>query len=331
MIQVFSKDWFALHQKKLLWFANTSVGRYVLRVHGKRSSVGKNKIVKILPNAITWSLSEKEGVLTTEFRTHDKFGKRLYYTFKPFWYLMHFFDWVLLDRFVWANKYSFGFATLGPVYPSAGEVAPVDGFALRTGDETFSTIRGGAGNDWSSTVGAANRFVALVASATSNQYSQLRRGIFLFDTSPLTASAIISAATASWAGSGQASGLGTDTLEVVSSAPGSDSALAAADYTTLGTTSFASLAYASYNSAGYNDLALNASGLANISKTANSKFGLSLGWDRANSFGGAWSSGLQTQFSGDYADTAGTTTDPKLVVTYTIAVPKGGTATMLGI
>ena len=52
---VFSIEWFEKYQKQLLWFANTAWGKYVLRIHGDRSGVGKNKIIKIEPFAITWA------------------------------------------------------------------------------------------------------------------------------------------------------------------------------------------------------------------------------------------------------------------------------------
>jgi hypothetical protein len=41
------------------------------------------------------------------------------------------------------------------------------------------------------------------------------------------------------------------------------------------------------------------------------------GWDRSASFGGVWAAGAETRFQARYADTAGTGSDPKLVVTYT--------------
>ena len=108
-MQVFSSEWFEQHQGKILWFANTKIGRVILRIHGDRSSVGKNKIVQIIPNAIFWRRGDE---MVAEFRTHEKFARRLYYAFRPFWYTLHFLDWLFLDRFQVFNRWSFNFNSL---------------------------------------------------------------------------------------------------------------------------------------------------------------------------------------------------------------------------
>src|SRR5438046_354201 len=123
-IQLFSKEWFIKYQKILLWFLNTPLiniwFRWLLRIHGDRSSVGKEKISRILPNAIFWNEQLASG--NFEIRTHNKFAKRLYYGLKPVWYVLHFLDWLFLDRFLlpYNPRYSFGFTNFGPIYPDAG-------------------------------------------------------------------------------------------------------------------------------------------------------------------------------------------------------------------
>ena len=181
---VFDQTWFKKHQKLLLLLANTRLGRWILCINGNRSSVGKNKIIAILPNAIFW---EKGKSYVAEFRTHDKFSKRIYYAFRPLWYLFHLWD------FIWYPKFNWGFDTL-TTYPAAGAAAPVDGYVERNSvDESFATIRAGAGNA-SDATNATLSGGRLVATAISNQYSSLLRSIYVFDTSALTANAIISAA-----------------------------------------------------------------------------------------------------------------------------------------
>src|SRR3990167_5137978 len=95
---LFSKEWFLKHQKILLWFVNTWIGRKILCINGSKSLVGKNKIIYIEPNAIWWKGKKKREVVA-EFRTHDKFGKRLYYAFKPIWYLIHYWDTLFANNF----------------------------------------------------------------------------------------------------------------------------------------------------------------------------------------------------------------------------------------
>lgn len=209
------------------------------------------------------------------------------------------------------------------------ESTSVDGFAHR-GDvnETFAALRAGAGT-LAVSDGATEYIARLFASTTTDQFKRLTRGVFLFDTSALTADATVSAETLSIYLFALTTGLGTTSLQVVASTPASDTDLVAADYAELGTTSFASLAFGSVADAAYNDLTLNASGLAAISKTGITKYGTRTEWDRAGSFDGSWSSDANTGVAARFADTADTTSDPKLVLTYEPAPPLSITTTTL--
>lgn len=305
---MFDKNWFTRFQKPLLWFANTLIGKWVFCL--KTSSVGKNKIIKIEPNSITW----KEGkYFKTEFRTHDKFGKRLFYAFKPLWYLLHLWD------MAWYPKFNLGFDTL-TAYPSAGSSSPVDGWVYRgPQNETFSNIRTGAGENADNTTVNGN-FLLLRATTTSNQYQYLTRAVFMFDTSSLTSSAVISSAVLSIYGTGKTNALGSAEVDIVSVSTAGTDALVAADYAVAnwGTTVFSSVTYANFSDSAYNDITLDSNGIANVSKTSISKFGARLNWDTDNSFGGSWSSAADTRFNCYMADQTGTSNDPKLVVTYTV-------------
>lgn len=314
---VFDKDWFYKHQRILRWFANTKVGRYVFRIHGKRSSVGKNKIALIEPNSITWIISKKNGKfkLKTEFRTHNKFAKRLFYSFKPLWYLIH--GWDMIANQV-KPAWNLGFDTV-TAYPSAGAASPADGVVGRGSglDESLATITAGAGLYGNPT--SANIAITLItASTTSNQFGNLRRAIAGFDTSSIDDAATISSAVLSFYGTGQANGLGSDDIHICASTPAADDNIVAADFSQLASTSFGSIAYGSWSTVAYNDFTLNANGISNVSKTGLSKFGARLGWDINNSFTGSWVSTAETRFNSYLADQAATTNDPKLVVTYSV-------------
>lgn len=323
MIQVFSKNWFALHQKKLLWFANTSVGRYVLRVHGKRSSVGKNKITQILPNAILW---EEKGELKAEFRTHNKFAKRLYHAFKPAWYLIHFLDWLFLDRFSWANRFSFGFLTL-TVFPDADpETTTVDGSVrniqlIATG---WATIL--AATDGTDTNDNGTSFFISRCQENGTELA-CTRSIFVWDTSSLTADAKISGAVASVYITA-VSASSAYTTRFTSSTPASSTAVGVADYDQIGTGALADdLLSSSATTSAYNDFTLNATGLLDVNPVGNSSFGFR---DLDHDI-----NGTEPAAAEDYritvrsADFAGTTSDPKLVVTYSFG--GGGTGMLLGV
>ena len=92
------------------------------------------------------------------------------------------------------------------------------------------------------------------------------------------------------------------------------------DYDSLGTTVFATISYASYSTTAYNDFSLDANGIANIDivNVNSTEFGTRLTWDTTGTFGGVWSSGLNSNFSSSFADAAGTTQDPKLVVIFSL-------------
>jgi hypothetical protein len=310
---MFNKVWYFKNQKLLLIFANSFLGRCVLRIYGKKSSIGKNKIIKILPNCITWKIGK---FYYTEFRTHDKFTKRLYYAFKPLWYLFHLWD------FVWYPKFNLGFDTLTK-YPDAHpESTSVDGRVYRIPtQESFSSIRTSAGTGFSDTDGAEEA-ATLICGTTSSNYSDSRRGIFLFDTSALTAAATISTAVFSLYVNTVSNTMSpTQSAGLVASSPASNTGLAASDYNiaSWGSTRFASdLSIGSLSTSAYNDWTLNASGIAAISLTSITKFGTRLSCDIDNSEP-SWSNGTIASLNVNYADAA--SNDPKLVVTYT--VPSG--------
>jgi hypothetical protein len=311
---MFDKIWFLKHQNLLLKFANTLIGRYILRINGKRSSVEVNKIIQILPSSITW----KEGkYYKSEFRSSNKFANRIYYAFKPFWHLLHLWD------MTWYPNFNLGFDTLTQYPESTGSRNPVNGRLYRGGvNQLFSDIRIGAGTNAEPDV--TNGECALLrATSTSNQYQILLRSIFCFNTASLTSSAIISAATFSLCATGQApvTNEGTTTLDIVASSPSSTTDLATSDYGQLASTVFGSKTVAAWVSTDgtYNDITLDANGIANISKTSISKFGTRLGFDTIGS-GQSWVSLGDSTFYCYFAAQSGTTKDPKLVVTYSLPV-----------
>lgn len=208
------------------------------------------------------------------------------------------------------------------VYPDADpESTSVDGFAARiVTSESWATIKAGAGTQADDT--SANFLNAgFSAAATTNRWAALYRSFLLFDTSALGSGAIITGATLSLyirAKLDQASN--APTSDIYTSTPASNTAIVAADFTQAGSTSQtgAAKAYAAHTVGAYNDFVFNATGLGNISPTGVSKFA----WREAKfdvgsstpTWGSATTSGI---FSAQYAESAGTTQDPKLVITYT--------------
>lgn len=325
-MQVFSKEWFDKYQKTLCWLANNRWTkrwfRYVLRIHSFDCPLNVN-INRIELNAF-WFGAIKKGELIevkADFRTNTKFARRLYHAFKPMWWAFHAWDWLVADR--WIPALSFNFSTLTQYPGSIGADNPCDGYLERGGiTENWATITAGAGT--SNSNGAVRIYIH--ASFTTNVWDTLHRGEFLFDTSALTSSATISATVLSLFGVSKVDGLGiTPDSDIYTSNPSSTSALTNSDFQNVGTTSQTGspLAYSSFSTVAYNDYTFNATGIGNVSKTGISKFG----WRNANyDVSGtppSWSSSAGALLYANSASAAGTTNDPKLVVTYTLPAAGG--------
>jgi RHS repeat-associated protein len=161
----------------------------------------------------------------------------------------------------------------------------------------------------------------MISSASGNNYEAIVRGFFLFDTSSLGANAKISSATISFRGTAKQDDL-SQSITIVLSNPASNTAIVASDYNianwTMKQQNSSDITIAAWNISGYNDFALSATGIGNISTTGISKFGSVLTSDRDN-VAPSWGANLNGYISMNMAEAAGTTTDPKLVVVYDAA------------
>lgn len=321
---VFGKNWFEKYQHRLLWLLNTPIVKKWFR---KVMRIKQGEVInRITPSSISYGV-EIEGDelrVTTDFRTHDKYSKRLYYAFRPLWYLMHTWD-LFADEFV--PKLSFGFATL-TVYPDAHpETTSVDGivrnFTGAGSGLSWANMRAAAG-DAADDTATEGEYFSWTDDASAIKWKTMRRSIFLFDTSALTAGATISAATMSLFGKlKQDNYSATPNINIYTSTPATNTALVAGDYAQTGTTAQCDTAvtYAGFSTSAYNDFAFNATGLGNISKTAVSKFAAkNANYDVANVAPATGSGDQATYLYGYFADNSGTTNDPKLVITYSVVV-----------
>jgi hypothetical protein len=195
------------------------------------------------------------------------------------------------------------------------ETTSVDGSVRRTTAGNFSTIRTSAGNT-ATDDGASNQAPVLEATTNSDEYGRMDRGVFLFDTSSLPDGAEIISATFELYVSAKTDGFSGGAISLVTTTPASNTALVAADYNIANwsfTKQATDLTIASITTSAYNTWTLNANGLASISKTGITKFGLVTAYDADNS-APTWSSAAIADLTWN---TANGTNKPKLNVTFT--------------
>lgn len=327
-----TKSLFKKYAHLITYFANLGIGRDYL-------GIPKGKVALLLPNG--YHLYDR-GVYRATFYTRPVFVPKLY---KSLVALDRVAMWIkgfdeAMKILTWQTGLSSSMPalirsvnlTITTFFPDPNpETATVDGTAERSGvDETFTTIRAGAGVNADDSAATMN-VCRLIATATTDQFSRLGRGFFLFDTSSIPDSEEINSAVFSLIKDASSStGLGDTNADLVASTPASNTAIAAGDYGNVGSTRFATgNSISSMNTGSYNDWNLNSSGLANITTTGISKFAVRLKWDFDNSFTGTWASTAETDFNAPSADTADTTSDPKLVVTHGVVTEDQGGVLLL--
>lgn len=154
------------------------------------------------------------------------------------------------------------------------EISSVDGYVTQTGEQTWASLIAALGNGSNDTWDGVT-FVAMGAGYAAGGYNMLSRGIFLFDTSGLPDTAVITAGVLSLYGYGVDDRLFADPdVNIYSALPATNNDLVAGDFDSLGSTPFSTpILSSAWNLAGYNDFVLNAAGIAAISKVGVSKFG----------------------------------------------------------
>lgn len=218
--------------------------------------------------------------------------------------------------------------TLGKIGRTTDTYYPsLDGYAWRDNNgspyQTWSALRSGAGTA-SGYTGTAYPSPIIGRGTSNSTWYRLGRSFFLFDTSAINDTDSVGSATFSFTSSSKAnnalvSSSGID-LVLSSSTPASNSAIADSDYSQVGRTSFGTIFYASTtaNSSTYNQINLNASGLAEINKTGVTRFGVRAFADLSDSVpSGMGGEGAASEIYMIMSEQSGTTADPKLVIEHT--------------
>ncbi len=202
------------------------------------------------------------------------------------------------------------------------ETTSMDGIAYKdNGPGSYSALRTGNGTV-GRTANASDAPSYLESDVTSNNWHFMTRGFFLFDTSSIGSSNAVSAATFSLVVSSKTTTM-TDSHGLVASTPASNTTLVASDFegTVNNLTRFATDIAGSAitaDNATYNNWSMNAAGIAAVSLTGITKLGTKNASDIDNS-PPTWGNDIIASIQVDMAETAGTSKDPKLVVTYAAA------------
>lgn len=209
--------------------------------------------------------------------------------------------------------------TTTTLYPAAGANSPVDGDVRYEAAASYATAHNALTGTVADSTTDASPITTNYKASPSEWY--VRRGFFGFDMTSIGTDTV-SAVTFSAAGDGSTpENADSDTIEIVSATPASNSSLSTADFDQVGSTSYASLAVSSWvsTSGTYNDFTLDANGISYVDGNSGVFFlATRAGRDLSNT---APTGGNAVNCL--HADYTGTSADPKLVVVHSAGGASG--------
>jgi len=304
----FNHEWFARHQSALLWLLRWRVFRWCLCIDTD------NDIVEIHPHCYIVALADRR--IRATFHTHWKYSKRVYFAFRPLWWVLHYWDWLVADRFV--PKLSFGLFTL-TTYPDIGSgLVTCDGRIYYTASptQTWATICGQP-TGTSATTNSISHLFSCHCDTVSTLWVGLRRVFLLFDTTVANSYWILDSGTVKLSRYSVAVD-GTNTpsaMGLYSSNPASNSALVVEDFDAVGSTPLSDGTYLVSGTDSPYIFTLNAAGVAAINVSGVSKFSVRFVQD-VTVTSPTWVSGATDSFEFHSADQTGSATDPTLTLEF---------------
>ena len=329
--------WFREHRQLLLAIANTKKGREILNIPQEYG-----EIFRFDKNCVHWRLDD--GQCKADFRVGAKWANVIRYR------------WDLFNSY--AKYFSFPRVVLSTMQVQCEGISPLVRASMKVTCATLtaypdpspetSTVDGEAYHDPSGTGDWATYHDAATAAGGAddtatvlNAYCDKANGggtafrgarfFHLYDTASLTAGATVTNAVSSLKGTSKADNQ-NDSFAVVQSTPASSTAIVAGDFdafTVHSDTAAGEADITGISTSAYTDFTL--PDMAWVNKTGITKLGGRVKLDYGETAGHAAAPTASTNrmsFSG--ADETGTSSDPKLVVTYTPApptAPSGLTAT----
>jgi len=311
--------WMRDYQALMLGLANTSEGKDLLLIHDHGLPV-----IGIRKNAVLYD--QGGGQLMADFRIGAKWGNLVRARWREVRSALERINELqILGRSQLYRGYPLpaGAASLAVVPDAHPESTSMDGYAgatynLNTAWNTVRTEGGGNSSDTSAEIA-----VYTACYTTSTQWANMSIGFFLFDTSPLTAGATISAATTAFRfrlKSDEFAEAGSIALVLTTTA--SNTAIANGDYgsgpfSRVGTAADITINSIATDSSTASTFTLSSGGRDNISKTGITKLGIQTAHFTDNDEP-TWASNQRhsvTPRSAEY----GNSVEPTLTITYTLA------------
>lgn len=256
-----NNQWFEKHQNILLKLINNKLVRFLLGVEKMGHRLKGITVEKITPYSVRYVVNIKGN----KVKFKEQFFTRPEYAIKTAKFLSFFIPFTSVPYPSGNLQFNFRFGYTTLTTYSNGSSDPVDGYSYNlTTTSSFSTLRGGNGNG-SSNGSSCDSY--LHNNNNNTQWQILVRGKYCFDTSSIATGNTISSATLSlYPRKTAADDFNCANALYIVAAGGNATTCANGDYQAIGSTSFGSKSYASWNNSGYNDISLNASGISAINK-----------------------------------------------------------------
>lgn len=285
-IQVFSPEWFKVHQKRLLWLLNNE-SSYIKDYFRYTLGISRDYEQAIITELRRDSFDLYNGSLhrVGVFYSGAPFAEALYHSYLPIWKAVHAFDMKFANKFL--PELNLGFDNLDTFTQagSGGSNTTCDGAISSSASADWDVVK--SGNNLS--VASLTATTALVNGSKSGSLYSISRYGATFDTSPLGIGATLSGASLCVICNATSGSADSATYTIVSFSPASNNVFVANDFTTFGSTAYCGPYSLAGWVAGDNfGASLSSTGRGTISTTGISKFGIkcddSLGWPSGQNY-----------------------------------------------
>lgn len=324
--------WFELLQPLLLKIANTDYGRDLLCIQKKPYPV-----VLISKKEVRYYLGRynERDYFLSDFRVGAKWANVIRYRWPEFKaYAKRFYEKELYGQKIYLpllkhqGMYVAG-CVVDTFFPDPDpETTTVDGVVGQTqASGAWTNLVTGVGSFARDNIDVGENFPIYADTGTGADpdFETLYRGIHLYDTASIPDANTITAATISLFGKAKTSTLFAPEIAIYLSAPASNTALANGDFDSgdfnvrNATKQSDVITNANWSTTAYNVFTLNATGLGNISKTGITKFGCKETTKDDPDTAPTFATSSIARLLANTSEFTGTTQDPKLEVTHSVA------------